>query len=426
MSSNKSEKTEIVPSEFIIIGGTGNLSKRKILPALFWRFLDKQIDQKSNIILCDRNMGLNSDFIKELKSFCAEVLDADKDNHKKWKTFIEIIKFVELDVITGKGHLDLVSILKLKVDPGRPIIFYLAIASNLFGECCRFIRDSGFNISQSRIVIEKPIGRDKVTANEINKQITDVFKESQIYRIDHYLGKETVQNLMALRFANTFFENQWDNKNIDNVQHLHSSDRSLEVWKSLCGLLLKVKEELNRLYADPSLVGLLEFNKVYQLYTSMQLNINDDAESIRDLINRPLRICGMVHNEGKAGGGPFFVKDREGSITKQIIEAVQISKENNQQKILSESTHFNPVMMVLDLYDFDGIKHDLKEYRNDDNYFVVSKKYEGTEISFIELPGLWNGAMYKWNTLFVEIPIETFTPVKTVLDLLDPNHQPMH
>ena len=215
-------------------------------------------------------------------------------------------------------------------------------------------------------------------------------------------------------------------KNIDNVQHLHSSNRSLEVWKTLCGLLMKVKEELNRLYADPSLVGLLEFNKVYQLYTSMQLNINDDAESIRDLINRPLRICGMVHNEGKAGGGPFFVKDREGSITKQIIEAVQISKENNQQKILSESTHFNPVMMVLDLYDFDGIKHDLKEYRNDDNYFVVSKKYEGTEISFIELPGLWNGAMYKWNTLFVEVPIETFTPVKTVLDLLDPNHQPMH
>ena len=153
MSSNKSEKTEIVPSEFIIIGGTGNLSKRKILPALFWRFLDKQIDQKSNIILCDRNMGLNSDFIKELKSFCAEALDADKDNHKKWKTFIEIIKFVELDVVTGKGHLDLVSILKLKVDTGRPIIFYLAIASNLFGECCRFIRDSGFNISHSRIVI---------------------------------------------------------------------------------------------------------------------------------------------------------------------------------------------------------------------------------------------------------------------------------
>ena len=213
-------------------------------------------------------------------------------------------------------------------------------------------------------------------------------------------------------------------KNIDNVQHLYSSDRSLEVWKSLCGLLLRVKEELNRLYAEPSMEDLLEFNKAYQVYTSVQLNINDDAECIRDLINRPLRICGMVKNEGKAGGGPFLVKDKEGRITKQIIEAVQISKEDSQQKILAESTHFNPVMMVLDLYDFDGNKYDLKEYRNDDNYFVVNKQYEGTEISFIELPGLWNGAMYEWNTLFVEIPIETFTPVKTVLDLLDSNHQP--
>lgn len=215
-------------------------------------------------------------------------------------------------------------------------------------------------------------------------------------------------------------------KNVDNVQHLHSSTPSLEVWKTLCGLLLKVKEELKGLYINPSLHGLLEFNKVYQLYTSIQLNINDDEKSIRDLINRPLRICGMVQNEGKAGGGPFFVKDKEGNITKQIIESVQISKEDSQQKILAESSHFNPVMMALDLYDFDGKKHDLKKYCNDDNYFVVNKSYEGQEIAFIELPGLWNGAMYKWNTLFVEVPIEIFTPVKTVLDLLSQKHQPRH
>ena len=83
-------------------------------------------------------------------------------------------------------------------------------------------------------------------------------------------------------------------------------------------------------------------------------------------------------------------------------------------------------MMVLDLFDFDGNKHDLKQYRNDDCYFVVNKMYEGLEISFLELPGLWNGAMYNWNTLFVEVPIETFTPVKTVLDLLDSKHQPIN
>ena len=215
-------------------------------------------------------------------------------------------------------------------------------------------------------------------------------------------------------------------KNIDNIQHPDASQSSIEVWKTLCGLLMKVKSELHSLYDDPSLEGLLDFNTEYQLYTSVQLNINDDSESIRNLINRPLRICGMVQNEGKAGGGPFFVKDKEGSITKQIIEAVQISKEDTQQNILTESTHFNPVMMVLDLSDFDGNKHDLKQYRNDDCYFVVNKMYEGVEISFLELPGLWNGAMYNWNTLFVEVPIETFTPVKTVLDLLDSKHQPIN
>ena len=121
-------------------------------------------------------------------------------------------------MISGVGHLELLEKIKEKFDPKRPIIFYLAIASNLFGNSCKFLRDSGLNVPQSRIVIEKPIGKDKVSAEEINNQISEVFSEKQIYRIDHYLGKETVQNLMALRFANTFFENQWDNKNIDNVQ----------------------------------------------------------------------------------------------------------------------------------------------------------------------------------------------------------------
>ena len=212
-------------------------------------------------------------------------------------------------------------------------------------------------------------------------------------------------------------------KNIDNVQHLHTSEKSIEIWKGLCGMLIEVKSKLKGIYLSPSLEDLLEFNKTYQLFSSDQLKVEDN-EKIRELVNRPLRICGMVHNEGKAGGGPFFVKDSSGFITKQIIEAVQISNEPSQQAQLDLSTHFNPVMMVLDLFDFNDLKYDLKQFRNDDNYFVVKKKYQGKDISFIELPGLWNGAMYNWNTLFLEIPIETFTPVKTVLDLLGPNHCP--
>ncbi len=213
-----SEKSNIIPSEFIIVGGTGNLSKNKILPALFWRFLDKQIDKRSNIILCDKEIKSRDNFLLELKSKCNEALSKNLENEKFWDGFLKIINFVDLDVVSGNGHNDLLKILKEKFDPSRPIIFYLAIASSLFGNSCRFIRDSGLNVPQSRVVIEKPIGKNKSTAIKINNEISTIFKESQIYRIDHYLGKETVQNLMALRFANTFFENQWSNNNIDNVQ----------------------------------------------------------------------------------------------------------------------------------------------------------------------------------------------------------------
>ena len=212
------ETANIIPSDFVIIGGTGHLSVRKILPALFWRFLDKQIDKNSQIILCDRNIKSPSEFFDNLKQHCSEAIKKDKNNKIIWEQFLSIIKIIELDVVSGEGHLELLEILKANFDEKRPIIFYLAIASSLFGNSCKFIRDSGLNVPQSRLVIEKPIGKNKETAIEINNEISSIFKESQIYRIDHYLGKETVQNLMALRFANTFFENQWNNNNIDHVQ----------------------------------------------------------------------------------------------------------------------------------------------------------------------------------------------------------------
>jgi hypothetical protein len=212
-------------------------------------------------------------------------------------------------------------------------------------------------------------------------------------------------------------------KNIDNVQHIDRSDTSNDIWKTLCGILFEVKSKLRTIYLNPQFDSLHEFNKTYHLFTGQQLDACHDEKSIKVLLEKPLRVCGMVHNEGKAGGGPFFVRTQNGSITKQIIEAVQVSQDKGQMEQLELSTHFNPVMMVLDLFDFNDEKYDLKSFRNDDNYFVVNKKFEGKDISFMELPGLWNGAMYDWNTLFVEIPIATFTPVKTVLDLLGENHQ---
>ena len=163
--------------------------------------------------------------------------------------------------------------------------------------------------------------------------------------------------------------------------------------------------------------------KYDNLFSDKEIEAAQDKDFLKQLVNRPLRVCGMVLNEGKAGGGPFYV-EHNGNVSKQIVEGVQITGDE-QKRIFNSSTHFNPVMMAMDTHDFNGEKIDLTKFSNDDQYFVVHKNFEGEEVSFIERPGLWNGAMFSWNTIFIEIPSETFTPVKTVLDLLQPAHQPL-
>jgi hypothetical protein len=132
----------------------------------------------------------------------------------------------------------------------------------------------------------------------------------------------------------------------------------------------------------------------------------------------------MVKNEDQPGGGPFWVK-KNGIISKQIVEKAQIESSKDQLAILKESTHFNPVMLAICPYDLNGEKLDLHDYVDYDQFFVVNKTQQGKSIRYVERPGLWNGSMANWNTVFVEIPSEAFSPVKTVTDLLDEAHQPI-
>lgn len=210
-------------------------------------------------------------------------------------------------------------------------------------------------------------------------------------------------------------------KNIDNVQHGSIADHGIKVWRTLCGILVKVKSELKSIHEHLDYNKLKSLSKQFDLFSDKEIEAAKDKVFLRQLVNRPLRICGMVLNEGKAGGGPFYV-EYDGDISKQIVEGVQITGEE-QQRIFNSSTHFNPVMMAMDTHDLDGNKIDLTKFSNDQQYFVVNKNFEGQEVTFIERPGLWNGAMFSWNTLFIEVPSDTFTPVKTVLDLLKPAHQ---
>ena len=140
--------------------------------------------------------------------------------------------------------------------------------------------------------------------------------------------------------------------------------------------------------------------------------------------NRPIRVCGMVKNQGEAGGGPFWVEEKDGSVSLQIVEKSQIDMDNPRQKdILENSTHFNPVDLVCGIKDYKGVKFDLMQYRDPSMGIITHKSRNGKTIKVQELPGLWNGGMAYWNTLFVEVPLITFNPVKSVMDLLRDEHQ---
>jgi hypothetical protein len=211
-------------------------------------------------------------------------------------------------------------------------------------------------------------------------------------------------------------------KNIDNVQHLNKSNQSTTLWNNLIDFAQVVKNQITEIYTKPDLNQLLELNECYQFSTEEYLRSLTNSEQIKDFLNRPFRVCGMVKNSGQPGGGPFWI-EKNGVVSKQIVEKAEISLDIEQQQILEQSTHFNPVMIVASVMDLTGKKYDLSLYSDEQSYFVVNKKYEGKNIKFIEKPGLWNGSMAFWNTIFVEIPSETFSPVKTILDLLDDAHQ---
>lgn len=153
-------------------------------------------------------------------------------------------------------------------------------------------------------------------------------------------------------------------------------------------------------------------------------NCRDRAEQLRRKLDRPVRVCGMVKNEGESGGGPFIIREKDGSTSLQILEGAQINRQDARSSAaLTSSTHFNPVDLVCCLKDSKGRKFDLTQFVDEQTGFISSKSSRGKELKALELPGLWNGAMSRWNTLFVEVPLETFNPVKTVNDLLRPAHQ---
>ncbi len=221
-------------------------------------------------------------------------------------------------------------------------------------------------------------------------------------------------------------------KNIDNVAHEKLLGTTSFYKQVLMGEALRLRDwivlYIRRLNADPSEENCSEIEEFLDHVLCVKIpkisDLKAKAELLRSKLNRPIRVCGMVRNEGEPGGGPYIVEGKDGCTSLQILESVQINKDDpHAVEAMSKATHFNPVDLVCLLRDCRGNKFDLLSHVDQDAGFISSKSYQGRELKALELPGLWNGAMSDWNTMFVEVPLETFNPVKVVLDLLRPAHQ---
>ena len=212
-------------------------------------------------------------------------------------------------------------------------------------------------------------------------------------------------------------------RNIDNILPIPINIKALELREEIIKFHLFIKNTIDKYLSIFEQTDnyeesyLIEVNRFIEEYFFE--DINKDRLSLIKFLSRPFRSCMMVKNEGQPGGGPFFVNTING-LSKQIVELTQINSQDAGIKVLLENaTHFNPVDIIISPYDYKQKKYNFLEYIDSNTYIINEKSYKGKNIRVLELPGLWNGAMSDWLTVFVELPIEYFNPVKTINDLLE-------
>ncbi|MFK4812907.1 glucose-6-phosphate dehydrogenase [Devosia sp. ZW T5_3] len=206
----------VQPFDYVVFGATGDLTKRKLIPALYHRFKDGQFDGQSRIIGVSRSKLSDADFQKAARDAIIQFVEKEYQDEAVIDRFIQIFSYVPVDVSDPANAGDLGK--QLRDDPNIVRAFYLAVAPDLFEPIAEYLAKKKYYRRDARVVIEKPLGHDLASSMEINDGVAKIFKEDQVYRIDHYLGKETVQNLLALRFANALFEPVWNSAHIDHVQ----------------------------------------------------------------------------------------------------------------------------------------------------------------------------------------------------------------
>ena len=300
-----------------------------------------------------------------------------------------------------------------------------------------------------------PPGSNENFQNSLSKSIDKINKSASIRTHVSYSHQKRSTDAIAAKLDNSPYRDQNGNlffraaghgalinnlnelkeeviflSNIDNVTVASFHKKVGFYKKTLAGVLLST---LGQIYKLSHVLESQNPTDLDVIITFIQEKLNVEVPKtlseedlyafLKQKLNRPLRVCGMVKNEGEPGGGPFWI-EKSGQESLQIVESAQINMSNAAQKdIFKSGTHFNPVDIVCATYDHKGNKYNLKNFVDKDSYFVVEKSLNGVAIKAIELPGLWNGGMADWNTIFVQLPVRTFNPVKTVNDLLRPMHQ---
>ncbi|MDE5810693.1 MAG: DUF4301 family protein [Muribaculaceae bacterium] len=235
-----------------------------------------------------------------------------------------------------------------------------------------------------------------------------------------------IQNLNDLDAAVVFI------KNIDNVVPDHHRKPTVHYKRVLGGYLMEIHDQVAAITAElktdvthERLAEIADYlTKTFCIKFPANLDDNSMKGIIIEKLNRPIRVCGMVRNEGEPGGGPYVVNEPDGTTSLQILESTQIDKADDRAvAMMQQSTHFNPVDLVCYIKDVDGQKFNLPDYVDPSTGFISSKSLHGKSLKALELPGLWNGAMSRWLTAMIEVPVSTFNPVKTINDLLRPAHQ---
>lgn len=272
---------------------------------------------------------------------------------------------------------------------------------------------------------EQKANTDTIAADENNEPFRD--KNELVFRPGGHGA--LIENLNDLNGDVIFI------KNIDNVVPDSLKESTVKYKKVIAGLLVELQKQ-SFAYLEELEHSSISHAKLVVISQFCEARLNNHHPAVNILsqealrtyligkLNRPIRVCGMVKNVGEPGGGPFLTVNADGTISPQILESSQIDMNNpvEKQKMLG-ATHFNPVDLVCAVKNYKGEKFNLLQFVDKKTGFISLKSKSGKELKALELPGLWNGAMSDWNTIFVEVPIETFNPVKTVNDLLRPEHQ---